>query len=399
MEDPGAGDRRHPSGKSRLGGATWRASLVVILVLSVASAAVPRTSTTGHRPRPAATPMPTPWVAPVSTRTASVPPSIDSTGSSDASRPISAWLRTIPDGTVVTFKSEGTYRFDQAVQISGRRDLTLDGMGATVRIDGCKVEDSAFVIDGEANAGIVIRNFTIIGDNAAAGTTAAFEAGCESQMGVAIYGGQGIEVDHLTISRVHADCIYIDASGDPRGTGVWADSIYFHDSTCRLNGRMGVAITAAEHVTIQRVAFEDVAISVLDLEPYVADGGAMDIRFVDNVVQGYAASPTYSGWLVETGAYGMTTTTIQHVTVARNQIAKGATESVNSPNPAGLTIKMRTVRSGDVVIVDNVSTAVGQGPTIYLEHVDGATVSGNTQPLTSGILVWASDSIGSDATD
>jgi hypothetical protein len=29
---------------------------------------------------------------------------------------------------------------------------------------------------------------------------------------------------------------------------------------------------------------------------------------------------------------------------------------------------------------------------MYFEHVDGVTVSGNSQPLTSGSLVWTSDS-------
>lgn len=399
MVDPEPGSTRRGSGRASIARSIGPAVLVVILVLSIGSAAVPRTATGVHASRPPATPVATPWVAPVLTRTMSVPATIDATGSSDASGPLSSWLKTVPDGTAVAFKVDGTYRFDRALRVSDRHDLTFDGRGATVRIDGCDVEDSAFLLDGTPSTGIVIRDFAIAGDNLAAGTAAAFEAGCESQMGVAIYGARDVEVDHVTITGIHADCVYVDAGGDPRGTGTWAEGVNFHDSTCQLNGRMGVAITAGRHVTVQRVAFEAIAISVLDLEPYVSDGGAIDVRFVDNAINGFAASPTYTGWLVETGAYGMTTTTIQDVTIAGNQITLGGTHSRNTPNPAGLTVKARTVRSSNVVIVDNVSAAAGSGPTIYLEHVDGATVAGNTQPLTSGTLVWTSDSVGNDLVD
>src|SRR3954451_2227927 len=170
----------------------------------------------------------------------SVPSSIDSSGATDASAALATFIQSVPDGRTIAFRSGGTYRLDDAIHLVGRHDLVFAGNGATLRIAGCRVEDSAFLLDGTPSTNIVIRDFTMVGDNGAAGTTGAFVAGCESQMGVAIYGARDIEIANVTVSSVHAECVYIDAGGNPRGVGGWADNVYFHDSTCRLNGRMGV---------------------------------------------------------------------------------------------------------------------------------------------------------------
>jgi hypothetical protein len=338
---------------------------------------------------PVPTPKPTP--APTSATTKVVPSTIDSTGSSDVSGALATWIKAQPDGSTMVFKAGGTYRVDTALRVEGRNNLVFDGNGSTLRIAGCSVEDSAFLLQSAPSVGTVIKNFTIVGDNAAAGSTSAFVAGCESQMGVAIYGAKNTEITNVTITNVRAECVYIDAGGSPRGAGAWADGVNFHDSNCRLNGRMGVAIAAANNVTIQRVAFSRIGISVLDIEPYMYNGGGTNVALVDNTISGFASSPTYTGWLFESSAYNMTTTIVHDITVARNRITLGGTNSANTSNPAGLTIKARTSRWRNFSIVDNVSTASGGGPTMYFEHADGVTVTGNTQAISSGTLVWTSD--------
>jgi hypothetical protein len=331
---------------------------------------------------------------PVTGSTVNVPASIDATGASDASAALATFIRSVPDGTTIAFKAGGTYKLASAMHLTDRHDLVFEGNGATLRMAGCNVEDSAFLLDGTPSTHIVIRDFTMIGDNSAAGTTGAFVAGCESQMGVAIYGARDIEVTGVTISNVHAECVYIDAGGNPRGTGAWADGISFHDSTCRLNGRMGVAVIAASHVTVSRVTFERLAISVLDIEPTQAAGGATYVALTDNTINGYGSSPTYTPWLVEGSAYGMTTTIVHDVTIARNHVTSGPVKSANTFTTAGITIKARTSRWANFSVTDNVSSVAGSGATMFFEHVDGVTVSGNTQPLTSGSLVWTGDSTG-----
>ncbi len=344
-------------------------------------------------PKPTATPAPTPAPTPASD-TVNVPNSIDSSGGSDVSGALASFIGGLPDGTKIAFKSGGTYKLGKAIHLTNRHDLVFDGNGATLRIAGCSVEDSAFLLDGKPSTGIKIRQFKIVGDNNAAGTTGAFVAGCESQMGVAIYGARDIDISDMTISSVHAECVYIDAGGNPRGVGAWADGITFRDSTCRLTGRMGVALIAASHITVTRVTFERIAISVFDIEPYMADGGATNVSLTDNVIDGYGASPTYTPWILEGSAYGMTTTVVHDITLAGNRIIGGPTKSANIATMAGLAVKLRTERWKRVTISDNVSTVAGDGPVMYFEHIDGLTVTGNTQHLSGGSLVWQRDVTG-----
>jgi hypothetical protein len=369
-----------------------RRVLVAIAVSVVVLAALGLVLVVTARPaRLVAAVVPSTPLPPTTGSTVTVPASIDATGASDVSAALASFIRSVPDGSTIAFKAGGTYKLSSAMHLTDRHDLVFDGNGATLRMAGCAVEDSAFLLDGTPSTRILIREFTMIGDNSAAGTTGAFVGGCESSMGVAIYGARDIEISNVTISNVHAECVYIDAGGNPRGVGAWADSISFHDSTCRLNGRMGVAIAAGSHVSVARVTFERLAISVLDIEPYMADGGATYVSLTDNTVNGYGSSPTYTPWLFEGSAYGMTTTTVHDVTIARNRILAGPVKSANTGTTAGLTVKARTSRWANFLVADNVSSVAGSGATMYFEHVDGVTVSGNTQPLTSGSLVWTSD--------
>ena len=116
------------------------------------------------------------------------------------------------------------------------------------------------------------------------------------------------------------------------------------------------------------------------------------MALTDNIIKGYGNSPQYTAWLFEGSAYGMTTTTVHDVTIARNQITAGPVTSANTITTAGLTIKARTSRWANFSVTGNSSSVAGSGATMYFEHVDGVTVSGNSQPLTSGSLVWTSDS-------
>ena len=315
-----------------------------------------------------------------------MPSSIDATGSTDVSAALATFVRGVPDGKTIAFKAGGTYKLSSAIHLTARHDLTFDGNGATLRIAGCGVEDSAFLLDGTPSTGIDIREFTIIGDNTAAGTTTSFVAGCESQMGVAIYGARDIDISDLLITSVHAECVYIDAGGNPRGTGAWADGITFRDSTCRLNGRMGVALIAASHITVTRVAFERIAISVFDIEPYMADGGAAYVSLTDNTISGYGASSMYTGWVLEGSAFGMTSTIVHDITLARNRVSAGATKSVNTVTTAGLAVKVRTPRWKRINVIDNASSVTGTGPAMYFEHIDGLTVVGQQPAPLVGLV-------------
>ena len=120
-----------------------------------------------------------------------------------------------------------------------------------------------------------------------------------------------------------------------------------------------MALIAASHVTVTRVAFERIAISVFDIEPYMANGGATYVSLTDNTISGYGASSKYTGWVLEGSAFGMTSTIVHDITLARNRITTGATRSVNTVTTSGLAVKMRTSRWKRITVIDNVSSVTG----------------------------------------
>lgn len=363
-----------------------RAGLVLILLVVT----IGQSMASGNAPVAIAA---TTSAPPKTVRVVTVPSKIDATGATDVSAALNAFVRRVPDRSTIVFKAGGTYKLGSAIQLQDRHDLEFKGNGATLRMAGCDVEDSAFLLDGTPSTRIAIRNFRMIGDNRGAGTESAFIAGCESSMGVAIYGAQDIIVSNVMISSVHGECMYIDAGGNPRGTTPWAERITFRDSTCRLNGRMGVAFIAVRHVIVTRNTFDDIAISVFDIEPTRPDGGATYVTLTDNHIKDYGASPRWTPWVLEGSAYDMTTTIVHDVTLARNRVT-GMTRSEHTGGSGGLRVKAMTERWGRFSILNNVSTVAGTGPTMYFRHVDGLRVSDNIQPLTRGPLVWFDDTSG-----
>jgi hypothetical protein len=378
-------------GAARRGRAVRRAGLAAVLLILVA-VTIGQSMASGFGPAPEAVAATTP-TPPETVREVALPSSIDATGAVDVSDAVNDFLRTVPDGSRIAFRSGGTYALGSAIQLQDRHDLEFQGNGATLRMAGCDVEDSAFLLDGSPSTRIAIRDLTMIGDNRDAGTPSAYVGGCESAMGVAIYGARDVVISNVAISSVHAECVYIDAGGNPRGTTPWAERITFRDSTCKLNGRMGVAIIAARHVTVTRITFDDIAISVFDIEPTRPDGGATFLSLTDNEINDYGLSRLWTPWVLEGSAYDMTTTIVHDVTLARNRVT-GMTRSEHTGASGGLRVKATTERWGRFAIVDNVSTIAGEGPTMYFQHIDGLRVSGNVQPLTKGPLVWFDDTPG-----
>lgn len=114
------------------------------------------------------------------------------------------------------------------------------------------------------------------------------------------------------------DCVYIDAGGPDY---VWSEHVRFHDSACEANGRMGVAILAARDVTIERVAFDRLALFVLDIEPYLPTGGGIDIMFRDNTVGTYGLSPRLTPYFF--AADGQVGSTVSDITVTQNVLMGG----------------------------------------------------------------------------
>jgi hypothetical protein len=342
------------------------------------------TSTPASTPTPTAvvraTPMPTPIVTPAPTPVPApagipVPLSIDSTGASDASAALNSWLATVPDGSTVVFQAGGVYRMNHGLVFSNRHYLTFDGNGATLRANGSGTApgDSPFAL-WMGNDHIVIRDFTIIGNNPKPGQLTS-----EGQAGILLHGNSNVEVAHVTIENPWSDCIYSGITSSHVGvSGLW-----FHDSTCVGTGRSGVSITGGGNVTVEGVKFNGIGMHVLNIEPDFAQDTVANVTFRNNTVGTYGVTTNWIGFLF--AANGAAGSTVRDVTVTGNKVTGNPHEGYDG-QPRGLNTYVMTAGRQNIVFTNNTSTQTVAGPALSFAYVTGLTVTGNVQPLSSGPL-------------
>jgi len=297
-----------------------------------------------------------------------VPASIDATGTVDASALLARWLETVPDGATIVFKRGGIYRMDRGLKLTRRRDLTLEGNGATLKMNPAATcgRDCSLVYLARGNRGISIRNFKLVGNNPTPGV---YDPSLEQLHGITITASHDVEVANTLINGVGGDGIYVSG---------WSDGVWIHDSRVVSNGRMGIAVTAGKNVTVERVQFNKVGYGVFDIEPNDEAGGATNVRFVGNTI-GSITMPYPKGFFF--GANGAAGSTVNGVTVSDNTITGDALHTF-----------VNFTRRQNIAITGNVSLVAGHGPILRIAHVDGLTISGNLQPLCSGTLARVDDS-------
>jgi hypothetical protein len=318
----------------------------------------------------------------VTTRTVSVPTSIDATGSSDASAALKAFIKSVPDGSLIAFRAGTTYRLDQGIALYGRRNLVFEGNGATLRANnpGGTWMGGPFNVNSQRtsfgqNSHITIRNFNLVGSNP---NTTTIYGGGENQHGVGIWGGTYIEITGNRISKTYGDGVYVSGNDDTHAS---ADSVWVHDNTFTYVGRNGIALLAGTNVLVEGNSFDKVGIHVLDLEPDWTYQANAYVTFRNNSVGSYGHSSTWVGFLLASnGAAG---TAAHDVTVTGNTVT-GNPRSGYDGSPRGLNTYVTTARQRNIKVTDNTSTLAARGPVLYFAGVDGVTVTGNRQPLVSG---------------
>jgi hypothetical protein len=341
-------------------------------------------------PTPTATPSGTrPFAAPVTSRTVTVPTGIDSTGATNAAPALQSFINSTPDGSIIVFKAGGVYRLDRGLFVSNRHNLVFDGNGSTLRAAGSAtlIASSPFLIDG-GNSDIVVKNFTIEGNNPKTGT--AIFGGGEDQQGVAIYGGTRIEITNNTVRKTFGDGVY---ANEKDTTHSWVDGLWVHDNTFAYIGRMGLTMNGAKNALLERNSFDQVGMFVLDIEPDTSYQGATDIVFRSNTAGVWGLTPTYTNWFVAAANNNAGPgAVIRNITITDNYVSSGAPTSANTPNFGGLATWIGKSRTSNIVFTNNTTSRAGAGAVLRFEHVDGLTVRGNVQPLTSGSLTYIFDS-------
>jgi hypothetical protein len=290
-----------------------------------------------------------------------VPASIDASGRSDVTAALLTFFRSVPDGSTISFPAGATYRVDGTLQLTGRRDLTFDGNGATIKAvtPGDRNRRHWWFIGG---GGIAIHDLKVKGANPLAGLgDAAWAPWAEAQHGFEFKGVHGVTLERVTVNDVYGDFVYLG----PGATG-WTKDVRIVDSTFERNGRQGISITGAERVLIEGNRIGETRRATFDLEPNGAGWGARDVRIIGNVVG--------RGRLLFIAAHGYRGE-IRDVVVERN-VLRG--RAMNSSVDAG-----GGVRSNITIAGNTADTQWGNpgGGLMYFKGATGVRVLGNVQPM------------------
>ena len=285
-----------------------------------------------------------------------VPATITSNCSADVTQPLLNWIASVPDNSVLSFAGGACYRIDGTLELNYRHGLTFDGNGATFKATTVQAGRSQWrLVEG---SDFTFRDMTIDGGDAQGGT---FNAALQHSHGIELLGPSGVDIGNVSISNVYGDCVYV---GQGYYSKSWSSDVHVHDSSCSRAGRMGVALTAARNVLIERTSFDQVGMTVFDIEPNGAGFGVNGATFTNNHVRSIETFDALGDGPVDS------------VTVSDNDFAGVGTHMA--------VIALPGQRHSNIAIIGNTAEVPYSNPgtvAIDIVRVDGLTVTGNTIPL------------------
>ena len=319
-----------------------------------------------------------------------VPNSIDSTGTTDVQQQLNDFIKSTPDGSIIVFKKDGTYQVGRMIWLRIRKNLTIEGNGATLKLTGNEGNgwwDSGMTIDARSE-NIIVRNLKIVGNFALAGTP---DACCsrEGQRGIGVFGSKNVLIENMDITKVGGDCFTL-GKYDYDTPATWNDGVTIRNSKCTLTGRMGMHTIGSSNVTFENNYFDQIGYAVFSSEPNDSGDGIRNLIMKNNSIGTYSINNQYTGALYyysdawwSDGPTDMSGITITGNTVEGN--VNGRTSKM-----MGLDVRIYENGTGlreNVTVSNNVAKKAVSGPVMTFESVRGVTVTGNTQPLFSGSLI------------
>jgi parallel beta helix pectate lyase-like protein len=300
-----------------------------------------------------------------------VPASIDATGRRDVTTPLHAFLARVPNGSTVAFRQGGRYRVEGTLRLRDRHDLTFLGNGATIfaTTKGDRTRSQWQFVRGQR---ITFRNLIVRGAHPHGGTSdSAYQSKYEAQHGFWFAGTRDVLLDHVTVTDVYGDFVYIAKDLDTR---IWSERVTIRWSTFARNGRQGISVTAGRDVRIEHNTITQTRRSTIDLEPNTRSWGAERVVIADNVI-----GPGRLMFVAAGGAAGR----VDHVQVLRN-VLRHHLLNIDVVASSGS-------RRTDWVIDGNRSDMWANQRTIRLVGVDNVVVRDNHQRLRKavpGIVLW-----------
>ena len=332
-----------------------------------------------------------PFAAPTTSNSTTIPGSIDPTGMQEVSGQINNFIAGLSNGTVINFPNNAVYKMLNGIYVRNRQHLVFQGNNTLLNMIGTSgsTDQSGFKLDNLIND-IAIHNFRIRGVNP--NTTTLYIDGVEGSHGIKIADGHRIEINNVDVRHVYGDGVFIEGWN----TSPYRPSsqIWTHDSNFDYIGRMGYVWNADSNSIVERNTFSHVGLFCLDIESDNDWEVVDNVTFRNNTVGSYGLSPDFTNWFFAC-AGGSTLSQADNIFILNNTVTIGAPilSPHNTTAKGGLaTIVERGQRISNVVFTGNSTTKSGVGPVLNFDKIDGLTVTGNTQPLTSGSLVSVTNS-------
>jgi hypothetical protein len=318
-----------------------------------------------------------PFPAPVTTRTVTVPDTIDATGTTEVSAALNTFIESVPDGSIISFPTGATYLLNEGIQISKRHNLVFAGDGTTLRVSAAAAGNNAlaspFAIgflfpDHDWYGGctdIVIHDFILVGNDATPGT---FTEGWEYEANLQIFDADRVEIYGITGSAAPGDFIHCE-----QVNGAW-----IHDNHAISTGRNGISVISGSGILAEDCAFDASGFITFDVEPNGVNDASSDVTFRN------CTAGTYGNYFsavvpANTGAI------IDGVVFDGNTVTGGSLKTL---------VGNGTTRIKHITFTNNKGGRAAAGSVLQFSHVDSLTVTGNVQPLSSGALKSIADCTG-----
>ncbi len=286
-----------------------------------------------------------------------VPSTINYAGTADDTVPLQNFIDSVSDGVEIRFHNGGRYRVEGTLFVTSRT-LTFEGQGATIfaTTPGGLERSQWWITGGES---IIFRHMIVKGANPHAGLAEnAYDPKREKQHGFRDEGTHGFELDHVTVTDVYGDFVYMGRYVEDSATNVW-----IHDSKFQRNGRQGISLVAVTGAIIERNTVTDCRRGTIDLEPNGPNQLVSTVFILNNTIG--------TGRLFFLASHGKGP--VNDIVISGNHLHKHV-----------MTIDVVPIsgqRRKNWIVTNNTSDLIANARPIRWIETDGVLVSGNTQKV------------------
>lgn len=286
-------------------------------------------------------------------------------GASDCSRDVgaelNAFVRSVADGSTITFAPNGCYRVDGTVELVDRQRLVFDGRGARFTAQSSTNRRGPHW-EIQRGSNLVFRDLIVEGASQAGGPgTYDKERGGET--GINFAGTVGVTIERVTIEKVFGDFLYFGP--DRRNHRSWARRVAVTDSKLLGSSRQGVALTGVADARFEGNTIDGVGRSVFDIEPNGANGGARRVLIAANTVK------RWQNTLLPIAGRGRISDIELRGNTLVGQPLRVAARALSVITQAG--------RRARIAVVDNVSSGTAGNAAVTIQDTDWLLVRGNVQ--------------------